>query len=121
MQEQKMRQETMLDIHGEQKTTSSPPLTMEEETTSTSMSTTASRRVRFGRLWSAVQRYPIPFGSMALMLASLVLWLAGRVTIAGWMLLAVTLLGGIPLLWETVHQFLRKEFGVHILALLAIA
>ena len=51
-----------------------------------------------GRWWRAVKRYPIPFGAVTLMLASLVLWLAGRGTIASWTLLAVALLGGIPLL-----------------------
>ncbi|HET7637405.1 MAG TPA: hypothetical protein VFK47_01570, partial [Ktedonobacteraceae bacterium] len=55
------------------------------------------------------------------MVASLVLWLAGLGTIANWTLLAVTLLGGIPLLWETVQQFLHKEFGVDAIAILAIA
>ena len=55
------------------------------------------------------------------MVVSLVLWLAGLGTIANWTLLAVTLLGGIPLLWETVQQFLHKEFGVDAIAILAIA
>src|SRR5205085_2447923 len=33
---------------------------------------------------------------------------------------AVVLLGGIPLLWETVQQFLHKEFSVDVIAILAI-
>ena len=55
------------------------------------------------------------------MIVSLVLWLAGYDTLANWTLLAVVLLGGIPLLWETVKQFLHKEFGVDVIAILAIA
>ncbi|HEV2580201.1 MAG TPA: heavy metal translocating P-type ATPase, partial [Ktedonobacteraceae bacterium] len=38
-----------------------------------------------------------------------------------WLLLAVVLLGGIPLLWETLRQFARKEFSVDTIAILAIA
>ncbi len=55
------------------------------------------------------------------MTVSLVLWLAGYGPLANWTLLAVVLLGGIPLLWETVQQFLHKEFGVDVIAILAIA
>jgi len=39
---------------------------------------------------------------------------------ASWTLLVIVLLGGIPLLWETVQQFLRKEFSVDVIAILAI-
>jgi heavy metal translocating P-type ATPase len=113
----------MLNIHGEQKTTTSeaPQLAVDGERAPALVPPAASRRGRFGRLWRAVKRYPIPFGAVTLMLASLVLWLTGRGTIAGWTLLAVALLGGIPLLWETIRQFLHKEFGVDLIAILAIA
>jgi P-type E1-E2 ATPase len=60
------------------------------------------------------------FGTVALMLASLVFWLAGRGDIANWILLAVSLLGGIPLLWETLKQLFHREFGVDVIAILAI-
>lgn len=56
-----------------------------------------------------------------LLLVSLILWLAGRGDSANWTLLAVVLLGGIPLLWETLRQFARKEFSVDVIAILAIA
>ncbi len=72
------------------------------------------------RLWQSVKRYPLPFGSLALLLASFSLWLAGRADLAQWMLLAIILLGGIPLLWETGHQLLRREFSVDLIAILAI-
>jgi len=73
------------------------------------------------RLWQAVKHYPLPSGAVALMTVSLVFWLAGYGTFANWTLLVVVLLGGIPLLWETVRQCLHKEFGVDVIAILAIA
>ena len=72
------------------------------------------------RWWRVVKRYPILFGVVTLMLASLVFWLAGRGDIANWILLAVALLGGIPLLWETLKQLFHREFGVDVIAILAI-
>ena len=72
------------------------------------------------RFWGTMRRYPIPVGAVALMVASLVLWLAGQSALANWTLLAVVLLGSIPLLWETMQQFLHKEFGVDVIAILAI-
>lgn len=73
------------------------------------------------RLWHTLQRYPIPIGAILLLLVSLILWLARRGDSANWILLAVVLLGGIPLLWETLRQFARKEFSVDVIAILAIA
>ncbi len=74
-----------------------------------------------GRVWRTLKHYPIPCTAVALMVVSLVCWLAGQSALANWVLLAVVLLGGIPLLWETVQQFLHKEFGVDVIAILAIA
>src|SRR5579864_375041 len=106
--------ETMLHIDDEQKTITSDAseLSTGAEKMPTVVSPVISRRGWPRRLWRAVKRYPIPLGSVALMGASLVFWLAGHGAIAGWILLAVALLGGLPLLWETVQQFLHKEFGV---------
>src|SRR6202022_3815555 len=70
--------------------------------------------------WRVVKNYPVPFGAVTLMLASLVLWLTGRGDLANWTLLAVALLGGIPLLWETLRQVFHREFGVDVIAILAI-
>ncbi len=72
------------------------------------------------RFWDTVRRYPIPLGAVALMAASLVLWLAGQSALANCALLVVVLLGGIPLLWKTMQQVFRKEFGVDVIAILAI-
>src|SRR5436853_6560304 len=87
----------------------SPPLA---EEVSPDVSPAETRQHWPGRLWETMKRYPIPFGSVALLMISLGFWLAGRNDLARWTLLAVVLLGGIPLLWETVQQFLHKEFSV---------
>ena len=81
---------------------------------------TASGLRRLQRFPGIVKRYPVPFMAVTLMLASLILWLAGRGDIADWMLLVVALLGGVPLLWETMRQMFHREFGVDLIAILAI-
>lgn len=83
--------------------------------------TTPANRLWRQRLWQLVKHYPIPCGSLVLMTASLVLWLAGRGDLANWVLLAVVLLGGLPLLWETIWQFFHKEFSIDVIAILAIS
>src|SRR5881227_2212742 len=95
----------------------SPPLA---EETSPDFSPVETKQRWPGRLWETMKRYPIPFGSVVLLMISLGLWLAGHSDLARWTLLAVVLLGGIPLLWETVQQFLHKEFSVDVIAILAI-
>jgi heavy metal translocating P-type ATPase len=103
-------------------TTPTPSLsTTEAEKTPTSAPAIPTKQRWPGRLWQNVKRYPIPCGALVLMIVSLVLWLAGYGALANWTLLVVVLLGGIPLLWETIQQFLRREFGVDVIAILAIA
>lgn len=102
------------------------PVTSASTTDSTGQASVGTTRPapppsRLRRFWSTAQRNPIPLGALLLLAASLILWLVGRGDIANWTLLAVVLLGGIPLLWETLQQFARKEFGVDTIAILAIA
>jgi heavy metal translocating P-type ATPase len=73
------------------------------------------------RLQDIVRQYPVPTGSLLLLLISLVCWLAGRADIAQWALLVIVLGGGIPLLWEMVTQMLRREFSIDLIAILAIS
>ncbi len=110
----------MIDINDQRKTAppDSSPITVEE--TATNDPPAATGQPWPGRVWRTVKRYPIPLGAFALLVVSLVLWLAGWGDSANWTLLAVVLLGGIPLLWETGQQFLHKEFSVDVIALLAI-
>jgi cation transport ATPase len=72
------------------------------------------------RIWLALKSYPLPLGALALLLVSLALWLAGYANLANWVLLVIILLGGIPLLWETLKHFIHKEFSVDFIAILAI-
>lgn len=108
--------ETMLDIQSTRKTTTpdSSPLSGEK------IPPAETRPPWHQRLWRTVKRSPLPFGSVVLLLVSFGFWLAGRGDLANWALLAVVLLGGIPLLWETIQQFLHKEFSVDVIAILAI-
>ncbi|MEO6892084.1 MAG: heavy metal translocating P-type ATPase [Ktedonobacteraceae bacterium] len=112
----------MLNIHDEQQTRASASALQKEELeeapTSTSPAAPGQRRLE--RLLGIVKCYPVPFIAVTLMLASLVLWLARRGDLANWTLLAVALLGGIPLLWETLKQLFHREFGVDLIAILAI-
>ena len=75
-------------------------------------------RSRLG--WSLVRHSPLPIITLVLLALSLVAWLIGQRTLANWILLAVLLIGALPLLWDTLHQFWRKEFGVDVIAILAI-
>ncbi len=112
----------MLNIHDEQKIRTPASALQKEERKqappSTSLATAGQRWSE--RLLGVVKRYPIPLVAVTLMLASLVFWLAGRGDIANWTLLAAVLLGGVPLLWETLQQVVHREFGVDVIAILAI-
>ena len=77
-------------------------------------------RQRIARIAALVRRYPLPFGVIALLLLSLAGWLAGWDGVAQWSLIVVILLGGIPLLWDTVRQLAHGEVGVDVIAILAI-
>jgi len=93
---------------------------VEAEKAPTSVSAVPTTQRWPERVWHIVKQYPVPCVAIVLMTVSLVLWLAGYGSLANWTLLAVVLLGGIPLLWETIQQFLHKEFGVDVIAILAI-
>jgi hypothetical protein len=86
----------MLERHNTFKATipDASPLQTGEASTTGSPVETSQPLLR--RLWRIVKRYPIPFGSGALLAGSLVLWLAGRGDLANWTLLVVVLLGGAP-------------------------
>src|SRR5690348_3651803 len=113
---------TMLNIHDAQNTQTNPSAFQQEGRKETPA---VKPRVIPTRHWpqhllGVVKRYPVPCMAVTLMLASLILWLAGRGNIADWTLLAVALLGGLPLLWETAQQVFHREFGVDLIAILAI-
>ena len=94
----------MLNIHDEQGIEASASVSLSEERKQASTGKTPGTPGQrwWQRFLSAAKRYPVPCMAITLMLASLAFWLAGRRDIADWTLLAVALLGGIPLLWETM-------------------
>jgi heavy metal translocating P-type ATPase len=72
------------------------------------------------RLWDALRRSPLPLVALGLLMVSLGLWLAGRADLANWVLLTIIVLGAVPLVWEILSQLVHGEFGVDLIALLAI-
>jgi heavy metal translocating P-type ATPase len=72
------------------------------------------------RIKSFLLAYPIPISTIVLMLLSLIFRLLGIEGIDHWFLIAVILIGGIPLLWETLSQIWQREFGVDLIAIIAI-
>jgi heavy metal translocating P-type ATPase len=72
------------------------------------------------RAWRLLRRYPLPLLTTALLLVSAVLWLVGLRAQTQWPLVAIIVIGGAPLIWSTLRQVLRAEFGVDLIAALAI-
>jgi heavy metal translocating P-type ATPase len=68
-----------------------------------------------------VRTYPLPAASLTLLALSGVLMLLGQERYAQWPLMATILLGGMPLLWQTMRQIVRGELSVDLIAILAIA
>lgn len=82
--------------------------------------TSSPRFQQFKQAERIFRHYPLPFSAFILILLSLFFWLTGLAEIAQWVLFVIILLGGVPLLWETVRQCLHKEFSIDFIALLAI-
>lgn len=109
-------------------TQSDPPQALPQEPAHTSLRETAPsdvtplpiREAWPRQLWRAVKHYPLPLVVLALLLVSLGLWLAGRGDLAEWTLLAIIVIGAVPLVWETLVQLVHREFGVDLIAILAI-
>src|SRR5436305_2675508 len=110
--------ETMLDIQSTRTTTALDSSPLSREKIPLPVSPTETRPPWHERLWHTVKRYPLPCGSVALLLVSLVFWLAGRGDLANWALLAVVLLGGFQLCWETVKKSFKTKFALVVMATL---
>jgi len=81
----------------------------------------ASAATRAQAMLHALARYPLPFSALGLLGVAGILWLVGLHSAAQYPLIVVGVIGGLSLLWDTVRQLLRREVGVDLLALLAIA
>lgn len=95
------------------------PVVSENASTQVSLPGVRSRR-QVPAWMSTIRHYPLPLATLILLTTSLILWLVGQGAVAHWILLAIIILGVLPLMWDTVHQLLHREFGVDIIAILAI-
>ncbi|HET9109916.1 MAG TPA: heavy metal translocating P-type ATPase [Ktedonobacterales bacterium] len=80
----------------------------------------SSANERSARLWRLARAYPIPLVAVILLAISGILALAAPAGVWRWPLLVIVVVGGAPLLIETVRQLAHREFGVDLLAALAI-
>jgi cation transport ATPase len=108
----------MININPNDKSTSQTRAIIDNATEQPAIAVTQQSWLR--RIWQAITNYPIPLSALVLLLVSLVFWLAGYANLASWALLVIVLLGGIPLLWDTVKHIIHKEFSVDFIAILAI-
>lgn len=104
---------------------SDPPKTLPEASANapSNASAVANTNTRVSwliNLWHALKRYPLPLVVLALLLVSLILWLTGRPDLANWTLLTIIVIGAVPLAWEIIRQLVHREFGVDLIAMLAI-
>src|SRR6476469_5429249 len=93
---------TMIEAPGKDNSTRSS--TLPEETRAADSKTQAPVTRVVTRFSSAARHYPLPLSVIALLVGSLIAWLVGWHDVAQWILIAVILLGGIPLLWATLRQ-----------------
>jgi cation transport ATPase len=89
-----------------------------EEGQSTPAASPYFRRLKTARSLAAT--YPMPLASILLLLLSLGLWLAGQRDVAQWPLVVVIVYGGVQVVWDLVKQLRAREFGVDLIAALAI-
>jgi heavy metal translocating P-type ATPase len=67
------------------------------------------------------QRYPVPILALAsLIIGSVLHWILGITELAHWLWIATLVIGGIPVVVETVKGMLKKHFASDIVAMLAI-
>lgn len=72
------------------------------------------------RAWSLIKRYPVPIMTLALLILSACFWLFGLPFVLHWLLFSGILLGGLPLLWDTLTHLRHREMSIDLIAMLAI-
>ena len=72
-------------------------------------------------LWSIIRAYPIPvFALIGLALGAIVYLALGQPTTANWIWFFTLVVGGVPLVWETLKGMLHGRFAADIIAMFAI-
>src|SRR5690348_16234247 len=104
---------TMIEAPGKDNSTGSSPPPEEAKVADSTTRTPVLQALT--RLGSAAHHYPLPLSVIALLVVSLIAWLVGWHDVAQWGLIAIILLGGIPLLWATLRQLAHGEVGVDVI------
>jgi len=73
------------------------------------------------RIGPIVRRYPLPFLAITgLLVGATLTYLLHHPVLGGWVWLGTLIVGGIPLVFQTLRRILRGEFASDIIAMLAI-
>ena len=77
--------------------------------------------LKFSNLISLIQRYPIPiFAICGLFVGSISHWILNDPDFGHLVWLVVVVMGGIPIIWDTIKGILHRKFAADIIAMLAI-
>jgi heavy metal translocating P-type ATPase len=80
-----------------------------------------NRQSRATAILSLVRKYPIPsFALSSLIVGSILHYALGLEQAANWLWIGTLVIGGIPVVYETVRGMLRRQFASDIVAMLAI-
>ncbi|HET9109589.1 MAG TPA: heavy metal translocating P-type ATPase [Ktedonobacterales bacterium] len=96
------------------------PLSAEKESPQETPAASVNKPSRAATLWRLARTYPIPLIALILFVISGILALTAPAGAWRWPLLVIVIMGGVPLLIETIRQLAHREFGVDLLAALAI-
>ena len=96
------------------------PLPAETEPPQEAPAANANESSRLAAFWRLARTYPIPLIALMLLVVSGILALTAPAGAWRWPLLVIVIMGGAPLLFETIRQLAHREFGVDLLAALAI-
>jgi heavy metal translocating P-type ATPase len=81
----------------------------------------ASKAPRISLVGRIVRKYPIPFIALTALTIGAILQLAfSEPSVARWVWYAALILGGAPIVWNTIRGMLRKQFAADVVAMLAI-
>ena len=77
--------------------------------------------LKFSNLISLIQRYPIPIFSLCgLFVGSISHWILNDPDFGHLVWLVVVVMGGIPIIWDTIKGIIHRKFAADIIAMLAI-